>query len=314
MSSTLPNILSHPLKRCQTYTYESVPGFFIQDDPATNPSNVGSLPPHFGLNIIGAGSPTSGSSSWAELRKKVTALQKNAPKGTLYKVVWFGRHGQGWHNVAELIYGTPSWKSKWSLLNGDGNITWGPDAKLSQTGIEQAQAANALWKKELSLGPGDDDAIPIPTKLFSSPLSRAASTLEITFGDFLLRDAKGNGEGKVPLIMENLREVTGIYGCDQRDTRSYLRHTYPNFDIEEGFTEEDDLFSPDVHETDDLVTARLKSALDSIFGLLTKEEDTYISITSHAGAIRSALSVIGHRIYYLPTGGVIPVLVKATPT
>lgn len=31
----------------------------------------------------------------------------------------------GYHNYAQTFYGTPAWNCKWSLLNGDGNMTWG---------------------------------------------------------------------------------------------------------------------------------------------------------------------------------------------
>jgi hypothetical protein len=37
-----------------------------------------------------------------------------------------------------------------------------------------------------------------------------------------------------------------------------------------------------------------------------------VSLTSHSGAIASKLRVLGHRDFPLPTGGMIPVLVKAT--
>ena len=36
------------------------------------------------------------------------------------------------------------------------------------------------------------------------------------------------------------------------------------------------------------------------------------SITAHGGAIGASLRVLGHRAYSLPTGGVIPVVIKAT--
>lgn len=44
--------------------------------------------------------------------------------------------------------------------------------------------------------------------------------------------------------------------------------------------------------------------------ILEHENSTFISWTSHSGAISSLLSVLGHRAFRLVTGGVIPVLVK----
>jgi hypothetical protein len=41
------------------------------------------------------------------------------------------------------------------------------------------------------------------------------------------------------------------------------------------------------------------------------DRSTFISMTSHSGAIGGMLRVLGHREYRLKTGGAIPVLVKA---
>ncbi len=47
-----------------------------------------------------------------------TLLQLNidgaAHDGSSYKLVFAGRHGQGYHNVAESKYGTALWDSYWS--------------------------------------------------------------------------------------------------------------------------------------------------------------------------------------------------------
>jgi hypothetical protein len=37
-----------------------------------------------------------------------------------------------------------------------------------------------------------------------------------------------------------------------------------------------------------------------------------VSLTSHSGAIASLMRVIGHREFRLATGGMVPVLIKAT--
>ena len=51
----------------------------------------------------------------------------------------------------------------------------------------------------------------------------------------------------------------------------------------------------------------MKKLLDDIFA---HDESTYISFTTHSGSIASILRVIGHREFRLPTGAVIPVLIK----
>lgn len=54
--------------------------------------------------------------------------------------------------------------------------------------------------------------------------------------------------------------------------------------------------------------ARLKTLLDDVF---THDPNTFISLTSHSGSIRSVLRAVGHRDFSLLTGAVIPVLVRA---
>lgn len=72
---------------------------------------------------------------------------------------------------------SPHKNSYWSKLNGDGNITWGPDALLTPLGETQAAGARTAWKKELA------DGVPLPTKFLSSPLRRALDTWKITFAE-----------------------------------------------------------------------------------------------------------------------------------
>ncbi|KAF8748953.1 Phosphoglycerate mutase family [Rhizoctonia solani] len=325
--SALPAIgtnVQSRVPKARTFTYEVVPGYFIQTDPSTVPATVGPNPPAFGLIA------NTSATYWSDFKANITKLQKNAPKKVKYAVFWFGRHGQGWHNLAESTYGTAAWDDYWSELNGDGNITWGPDALLTDLGKQQAQLAHNTWVTEL----GKPDPVPLPTKLFSSPMSRAASTLDITFTGILLTES-GKKDKVRPYVMEGLREVLGVHTCDKRRTKTYIRQTYKNFGIESGFTEEvsyllssagflaplittgsfnvkDELWTADHRETNDETDARLRRTLDAIFDRLLGPKDIFISVTAHSGAISSALRVLGHRAYSLPTGGVIPVVIKAT--
>lgn len=52
---------------------------------------------------------------------------------------------------------------------------------------------------------------------------------------------------------------------------------------------------------------RLKAALDEI---ISSDDSTYITISSHRYAINSILNIIGHRKFTLYPGGMIPVVVK----
>lgn len=53
---------------------------------------------------------------------------------------------------------------------------------------------------------------------------------------------------------------------------------------------------------------RLRRLLDDIF---THDKSTSISLTAHGGAIESILENVRHLPFKPPTGGVIPVLVRA---
>ncbi|CAE6480594.1 unnamed protein product [Rhizoctonia solani] len=284
----------------KTFTYKVLQGYFLQTDLKAEPGTIGPNPDAFGL--IDGDSKTC----WSDFKAKITRLQQDAPVGTKYAVCWFGRHGQGWHNVGESKYGTVEWDKKWSLLNGDGEITWGPDPELTDLGKQQASEAHKVWKTELAR----QDPAPLPTILFSSPFSRAALTLDITFSGILTH--MKDGTGLRPYIMENLREMNGEHTCDKRNPKSRIHEMYPEFEFEPGFTEEDELWTPDHRETVQEIDDRLKVALDEIFGLLLGKSDIFFSITAHSGTIAAALRVLGHKEYVLPTGGVIPVVIQAT--
>ena len=68
-----------------------------------------------------------------------------------------------------------AWDEHWSKLNGDTDISWGPDPLLTPLGELQAQQARNAWKAELPLG------VPVPQRWYSSPLKRALDTWKITF-------------------------------------------------------------------------------------------------------------------------------------
>lgn len=102
--------------------------------------------------------------------------------------------------------------------------------------------------------------------------------------------------------------MNGVHTCDRRSSRTYIHNTYPTYTIEEGFTENDELWDADERESDSALDVRLKKLLDDIF---EHDSSTFISLTSHSGSIASILRVVRHREFRLVTGSVIPVLVKS---
>ncbi|KAG8968970.1 hypothetical protein FRC03_005236 [Tulasnella sp. 419] len=248
--------------------YEVVPGIFTHDDPDVPPETIPAVPARFGLI-------ESSAQGWSNLMAEAVMAK--------VIIMWL-------KPTTGRKLGT---REYWSRLNGDGNITWGPDAELTDLGVLQAQEINARWKEELPR------SIPVPTKLFSSPLQRAARTLELSF--------QGIPTTK-PLIMENLREVLGEHTCDKRSTRSYLEAAFPTFEIEASLTEDDELWRADERETEHHLNERVKRALDQI--LVTCLQDTYLAIFAHGGVIRAVFHAMDHRPLAVKTGGVVPILLK----
>ncbi|GAA5834362.1 hypothetical protein JCM9279_004295 [Rhodotorula babjevae] len=280
--------------RTRTFTptnYTVVQDFFVQSLPGFNSSGFDPLTSSFGLI-------DRSSSRWRSFRHAIDQLNDDGDAHTAYKVFYLGRHGEGVHNVAERVHGSSEWDSYWSMLNGDGNMTWGPDPLLTPLGVSQAKRNTAAWTKEARAG------VPLPQSLYSSPLSRAMSTLEITWRELLFSRIK-------PVVKESLREVTGVHTCDKRQTKSYLHKHYPSFEFEIPFSEHDERWSPDWRESDRQATSRMQQALNELFAT---DSATYISITAHGGAIRAFLRACRHpnaATIGLGTGSMVPLVVKA---
>jgi len=268
-----------------TRQYEAIRGFFVDDWPTAASTVIEPTPEFFDLN----------SRSWTQFVAEIDVLCSNGSDTISYKVLFVGRHGEGPHNAAITQYGKEAWNEKWSLLDGDGKITWGPDPRLTATGEEQAHNAHAAWKREIDRG------VPVPKTFYCSPLSRALRTLELTFEGILPTDLK-------PIILENCREIYGRHTCDKRSARPAIESEFPNFDFEEGFEEKDVLFTAE-RETEEHVEWRVKLVLDRIF---QSKDDTYVSITAHGGWVRGLLRTIGREHYQLPTGGLLVAVVKGT--
>ena len=180
---------------------------------------------------------------------------------------------------------------------------------------------------------------PLPESYYSSPLTRCLQTANITFSSLPLP----NGRHFIPTVKEFFREGISGHTCDRRGTKSYIQSSFPGYVIEEGFTETDELWKPLLAEVREDQDIRSKKVLDDVFG---SDDSTYVSVTSHSGEIASLLRgtsslsfphyyypsspsflcflsnfifargvdnciVLGHRVFSLGTGQVIPVLVKA---
>lgn len=209
-----------------------------------------------------------------------------------------GRHGEGYHNAAETFYGTPAWNCYWSLVNGNSTANWA-DPEITELGIEQALIANTFWNQSIDVA-----KIPVPQSYYTSPMQRCLATANLTFSGLNLPSQYPF----VPIIKEFLREGISLHTCDRRRNKTYIHSTFPDYPFEEGFAETDPYWTGITGETPAAQDIRSKTFLDDIF---TNDGSTYVSITSHSGEIASLLRALGHRVFSLRTGAVIPVLVRA---
>ncbi|GME84621.1 unnamed protein product [Ambrosiozyma monospora] len=247
--------------------YSIVPGFFKQSD---NSTDVKTFDYHDNLGL-------NDNLTWTEFKQQIDDLNENAEEGVSYKVIYYGRHGEAWHNVANDFYGDAYW-CYYSVFNGDGNMTWGPDPYLTPNGEAVAQNNSVLIKSLIK------DDFPLPQAFYSSPFTRCADTLNYTWYDIAL------APGYVtPVFKEVLREQIGGGTSELRRDRAYLEERYPGWDFEANFPYNDTMYSPDWDETNAGMQWRGRFFLDDMF---QTEESTFISATAH-GSIGAERRKIG---------------------
>jgi len=277
-------------KGCKADHYESYIKFFEQDTRIFNEVHIGPVYPRFGLKS---------KYSWANFWQEIANLNKEG-NGTKYKVIFLGRHGEGVHNIGTKIH-----LLDWPIIsrqNGDGILTWGPDAALTQTGFLQCQHVRSVWIQELAAGIG------LPQISYSSPLTRCMVVNTITFSEL----GKGIPTPAKTTVVEDCREQCTQETPEKRQTMKYITEVFPAFSIEAGFTEDDEIWKADVSETSDELRGRARNVLDKIFSP-DNANVTFVSITAHQGFVNAFVQVIGRLGYDLATGGVLPVVCKYKP-
>ncbi|KIV83681.1 hypothetical protein PV11_05683 [Exophiala sideris] len=299
-----------------SYRYTTLSGYFLQDETDTSPGTFEFMKTNFGLVQRAYESdedlPNHGQelTAWQRFEHHITSLNQAEQRKrhgdephVQYKLLFLGRHGNGYHNIAERYYGSEAWDCHFSALEGDrdGVMVWA-DAHLSREGRRQASEVHTFWESQLT-----QQKMSLPQAYFVSPLDRALETAEITFRGLL---------NSAPTVVERLREGTGIHTCDRRSTVSYIRQRYPSYITTRDplLTETDEFWDADLREPDDALVLRLGKLLDSIMLSEQGSQAETISFTSHSGAIGAMLRVLGHRPFSLPTGAVIPIFVKVEKT
>lgn len=187
----------------------------------------------------------------------------------------------------------------WAKLDGDGTIVWA-DARLTPLGTQQAQDMKLFWETSVAT------KLPLPRRHFASPLTRCLQTCQLAFTDIKLPSGETVPQF-TPLIVEMIRERLGVHTCDRRHPRSWIAENFPAFKIEEGFSEEDNLWNPDVRETLGEHAARVEMFLEELF---SGEEESVVSLTVHSGTILALYEVVGHPAVRSAPGAIVPVLIR----
>ena len=134
-----------------------------------------------------------------------------------------------------------------------------------------------MWKTESLYG------LAPPHRLYCSPLTRALHTcnimldgvfqpnhapvtiIEVSNKQFSSSYTYNVNIECLIYTYKNCRETHGESTCDKRKSRSYIASSFPHFNIEEGFTEFDELWNPTIRESTTQVAERARKVLDVIF-------------------------------------------------
>ncbi|KAJ1326438.1 glucosyl-3-phosphoglycerate phosphatase [Microdochium nivale] len=296
------------------YAFSAVPGFFQHDSvPLSRETRIEiSTTPGLGLidqpfETDAEFDPNGEKTPWERFAYYLRDLNKREAGRAEYKLFFLARHGEGYHNVQEAKVGTAAWDSYWSKLEGDGTITWA-DADLTETGKAQARALSAFWRGALSSDGGV--RVPAPQRYYVSPHSRTLETCKLSF-EGIDHDLLSPPLGRPfrPVVKEMLRERYGEHTCDHRRPRSWVAAQYPQFEIEDGMSENDELWTADAQEAPEHVAGRMARILGDVF-----EHDagvTFVSFTMHSGAIFALHIAVGHEGVLVTPGSMVPLLVRA---
>jgi hypothetical protein len=111
-----------------------------------------------------------------------------------------------------------------------------------------------------------------------------------------------------PTIKEDLREHFTLHTCDMRRPRSWIAENWPEYVIEDGFSEEDVLGKLGRWETDEEHVERKTRALRDVFE--QDEESIVVCWTVHSMAIQAIFMALGEQKFLMKEATSLAVLVK----
>ncbi|OJJ31455.1 hypothetical protein ASPWEDRAFT_45385 [Aspergillus wentii DTO 134E9] len=283
------------------YKFEIQPQFFVDYFQLARESPGSKVTTQPSLGLIDRPYESDNQSDkkkpWEQFAAYVNRLNTENPDNVSYKVLYLTRHGLGTHNIHEAEVGKEAWNNHWSHLDGDGTVTWN-DAKLTETGIQQAQELSQFWADAIK-----KDKIPLPEKLYTSPLARCLETTKLVFSKIM----QDSGKTFQPEVKELFRERLTDHTCDKRSTRTWIESHYPSYIIEAGLSEEDVLWKADYWESQDEHIARKQRVLEEIFAT---DDSQFVSLTVHSYAISAILLACNSEKFRVREGSTIALLVR----
>lgn len=117
----------------------------------------------------------------------------------------------------------------------------------------------------------------------------------------------------MPIVKEKLRERLTDHTCDKRNARQWIAEQYPDYFIEVGFAETDELWEawrnpPEDHEN------HVKRKTELLHDIFTHDSSTFISLSTHSYALSAILSSLGatkDQTFRIGEGVMVPLFVKA---
>jgi broad specificity phosphatase PhoE len=173
------------------------------------------------------------------------------------------------------------------------------DAELVDDGIAQTTDLGAQFAAGI-----EENGFPLPDAIYTSPLARCLQTTKLVFKDVML----GHGREFKPTVKELLRERLTGHTCDRRRSKTWIRETYPEYEIEPTFEESDRLWSLEEIESNEEHVARKQTLLEDIF---RSESGMLVALVTHSYAISAVLEAIGAEHFRVAESGMVALLVRA---
>ncbi|KAK1923437.1 histidine phosphatase superfamily [Papiliotrema laurentii] len=232
----------------------------------------------------------------ADFTAKVEALISSCKgmEGQSIKVIFTGRHGQSLHNLLAIQHGG---------YDQAHIVQPVVDPPLTDAGQEQTRAIGINLQKACERGLRE------PEVHFTSPLTRCCQTMFNEWGWCAVPSQTLSAT-----FIEGLREHLILHDWNRRRSLSRLKENWPTYVVPSDMTEADQLFLAQWEmgrdETEEELLARTSVALQHI--LHASEGKTYISVTSHSGAIRGLQNAANAPRNDLKPGELVPLVIRVT--